>query len=346
MKVTDNWRTLHDLISEIYKLQPWSYLGETDIFGVHSPISDQKYFISIMGSDDTLHALSAYMGTKALSQVWALEESGNPDYGETLIIPHFMLTFAAEEEVDANQLKILRSIKKNFGYTDEWPEVKCILACQFPTDPDETQLEDLIIILEQALNVCQRAKRDPDLIFSDEYDMDEYLMRENTRTKEGNTWTDKNRKIKLPVITPKAKWTRKDIDELISLPASSSVLQLHFQVLPLQIKGEGDIIYFPVTVILTNKKTGHIENNQLLIPEPDFEAILELIPAIALDFIKALGFRPRCIEVRNPLLFEMFYVPLKLASVKLVLKERLVSVEDGINQLIESANEQKKENPY
>jgi hypothetical protein len=341
MKVTDTWRTLHDLISEIYKLQPWSYLEETDIFGIHSPLSDKKYFVSIMGSTGTLHAVSAYDGAKALSQFWALEESGNPDGGDILTIPHFILTFTTEEYVDENQLKILRSIKKDFGYTDELPEVKCILPCQFPKDPDETQLEDFIIILGQTLQVCLRAKTDPSLILSDDKDMDEYLVREYTRTKAGNAWTDKYRKIKLPSLTPKVKWNRNDIDELISLPASKAILQLHFQLLPLWVKGEGDVVYFPVTVILTHKKSGYIENNHLLTPEPDYETTLEKIPKIVLDFIKALGFRPRCIEVKNPVLFEMLYEPMRLASVKLVLKESLLSVEDAINHFIESVKEKK-----
>jgi hypothetical protein len=337
MKVTDTWRTLHDLISEIYKLQPWSFLEETDIFGIHSPISDKKYFISVMGSTGTFRALSAYDGAKALNQFWALGESGDSDYGEILTIPHIIVSFNDAANTDANQLEILRSINKDFGYTDEFPEVKCIFPCQFPIDPDESQLKDLVVILEQTLDVYQRAKEDPELLIPDEDELDEYLMRENTRTKDGNTWTDKYRKIKLPSLAPKAKWHRKYADELISLPSSKAVLQVHYQVLPLKVKGEGDTIYFPVTVIMTNKKTGHIENNRLMIPEPDYDTLLGSIPNIVLEFIKTLGFRPRCIEVKKPVLFEMLYEPMKVTSIKLVIQENLTSVEEAVKNFIESA---------
>jgi hypothetical protein len=339
MKVTDTWRTVHDLISEFYKLQPWSFLEETDIFGIHSPLSDKKYFISVMGSTGTLHALSAYDGPKALHQFWAVEESGDSDYGEILTIPHTIVSFNEEELTDVNQLEMLRSIHKDFGYTVEFPEVKCILPCQFPKDPDESQLKDVIIILEQALDVCRRAKEDPDLLIPDEDEPDEYLMREITRTKNGNTWTDNYRKIKFPSLAPKVKWQRKFTDELISLPASKAVLQLHYQVLPLKVKGEGDTIYFPVTVIMTNKKTGYIENNQLLTPDPDYDTILGLIPDIVFEFIKTLGFRPRCIEVKKQVLFEMLYEPMKLTAIKLIIQENLQSVEEAVNHFIASAME-------
>lgn len=342
MKVTDTWRTVHDLIWEVYKLQPWSFLEETDIFGIHSPLSDKKYFISVMGSTGTLRALSAYDGAKALNQLWALEESGDTDYGEILTIPHIIVSFDEEKNTDVNQLKILRSIDKDFGYTDEFPDVKCILPCQFPKDPDESQLKDVIIILEQTLDVCRRAKEDPDLIFSDEIEPDEYLMRENSRTKDGNTWTDKYRKIKLPSLTPKTKWHRKYADELVSLPASKAVMQVHYQVLPMMVKGEGDTVYFPVTVIMTNKKTGYIENNRLMTPEPDYDTILGSIPNIVLEFIKTLGFRPRCIEVKKPFLFEALSEPMKATSIKLVIQENLTSVEEAIDHFIESAREKDK----
>jgi hypothetical protein len=247
MHVTETWRTLHNLFSEIYSLQPWTFLEETDVFGIHSPLTDKKYFISIMGSQGTLSAIAAYDGVKALGQFWNLEESGTAESGDVLTIPHFILSYESEEYTDPNQLKILRSIRKDFGYSNQWPEIKYIQSCHFPKDPDDNQLKDLVLIFEQMLDVCKRAERNPELIYSNHEDDEIYLMRE--KSKDVNQWTDKYRKIKIPMLSIKEKWSRKDIDVLITLPLSQAIFQAHFQILPLQIKGDKDSIYFPVTVI-------------------------------------------------------------------------------------------------
>ncbi len=341
MQATETWRTLQNLFSEIYELQPWTFLEETDVFGIHSPVTDKKYFISIMGSEGTLSAIAAYDGVKALGQFWELEESGTAESGDILTIPHFILTYESEEYTDPNQLKILRSIKKNFGYSDQWPEIKYIQSCKFPKDPDDAQMNELILIFEQVLEVCKRADGNPELLHPYEMDDEMYFMRETI--KDGKQWTDKYRKIKIPAVSIKEKWSRKDIDVLLTLPLSQAVCQAHFQILPLHIKGENDSISFPVTVILTQKKSGRIENNELLTPEPDYETMLTKVPGVILDFIKSLGFRPRCIEVKNPLLYEMLKKPLMLSSIKLVFKDNLLSVEEAIESLLESVEKDNKE---
>jgi hypothetical protein len=340
MHATTTWRTLQNLFSEIYTLQPWTFLEETDVFGIHSPLTDKNYFISIMGYQGILKAVAAYDGLKALGQFWDLEESGT-ESGDILTIPHFILSYEPEEYMDINQLNILRSINTDFGYSKEWPEIKYIESCHFPKDPNDSQLNELILIFEQTLEVCKRAEKNPDLIYSDKEDDEIYFMRE--MTKDGNRWIDKFRKFKVPMLSIKQKWNRKDIDILLTLPLSQVVLQAHFQILPLKIKGENDTLYFPVTVILTQKKSGYIENNELLSPLPDYETMLGKIPGLILDFIKALGFRPRCIEVKNPLLFEMIYTPLQLSAIKLVFKDTLPSVEEAISSFLESIEKDNKD---
>lgn len=68
------WKNLYTLFDEFTAMQPWTYLYETDIFGVKSPDTQQQYFISIMGTRGEVFGLAAYEGPLALHRFWDFYE--------------------------------------------------------------------------------------------------------------------------------------------------------------------------------------------------------------------------------------------------------------------------------
>jgi len=50
MNSIEIWKEIFHLSEELYIQAPWTYMAETDIFGVRTPGSGKTYFISIMGS--------------------------------------------------------------------------------------------------------------------------------------------------------------------------------------------------------------------------------------------------------------------------------------------------------
>jgi len=341
MKKDNTWQTVYRLAADLYRLRPWTYLSETDVFGVMIPGTGKKYFLSIMGSEGTMSALSAYEETTALGQFWALEENGTADSGDVLSISHLILSFEKESDIDPDQLKRIRSMETDFGFTVEFPEVRKIIPGQFPADPDETQLNDLAFILEQAIDVCSRAAGDPDFIHPPDMDDEMYLLREQVKHGDNISWTDKYRRIKIKPLHYKYIPKQKDIDELISLPASQAIMQAHFQMMPLPVKEEGKPGFFPFIVLLVNKKSGIIENSHMAVADPDYETMLGTIPKIFLDFIKTLGFRPRSVEVKSPLLLEMLQNPLKQCDIRLLQFKQLVAMEEAIEGILKSIQKEK-----
>jgi hypothetical protein len=336
MKNPETWRTLYQLAATIYNLQPWTYLLETDVFGVKSPVTEKKYFISLMGSEGTLHALVAYEETVALGQFWALQESGSADSGDVLTIPHMIITYGTEEETDPLQLQQLRSLGTDFGFKEEWPEVKHVVPGHYPVDPDDSRLEELVIILGQAVDVCTRAGEDPTFIHPDDTDDETYLLREQVRQKDKLVWADKYRKITIKPLAYKVSWKKGDVEALNALPASQAVMQAHVQMMPLPVKDEGKPGLFPFIVLLTHKKTGRVEGYFLAVPDPDYETMLGNIPLLFLGYIKTLGFRPRSIEVKSALLHEMLEKPMTQCGIRLVKTEKLTTVEEAIEHFLEA----------
>ena len=341
MKTSETWRTIYGYAAALYKLRPWTYLLETDVFGIKSPVTDKKYFISLMGYDGTLHAMAAYEETTALGQFWDLQMNGSADSGEVLVIPHLIVSFGTEADTDPEQLKKLRQMETDFGFTEEWPEVKRVIPGHYPEDPDEAQLNELVIVLEQVIDVCTRAVEDPGFIHPGNMEEDIYLMREQAKQKDRKVWAGKYRKIAIRPLAYKVTWKRSDIDAIRTLPASQAVMQAHIQMMPLPVKEEGKPGIFPFIVLLTNKKSGRVEGYFLAVPDPDYETMLGSIPLIFLDYIKALGFRPRCIEVKSPLLHEMLEKPMEQCDIRLLKASTLATVEEAIEHFLEAMQKNK-----
>jgi hypothetical protein len=341
VKNTETWQKLYRLSAELYALAPWTTLEETEIFAVKTIHSGKTYFVSIMGHDGSFRAMSAYEESMALGQFWDLQENASVDSGDVLTIAHLILSFGSAEETDAMQLEKIRETGTDFGFTEEWPEFKKVVPGFLPEQPEGQTLDDLADILQQALHVCARAMRDPDFIHPGDKEDDVYLFREFTGKGENKSWHDKYRKVALPEIQYKITYKKSDLHDLQALPLAQVVHQAAFQILPLPVRQEDGRACFPFVVLIVNKKTGAVESYNMLTPMPDYGAMLGGVPGEFIGFIRTMGFRPRTIEVKNPLLFEMLHEPLQQCGIHVVFTNQLQATEKAIEYIVESMKKQR-----
>jgi hypothetical protein len=119
------------------------------------------------------------------------------------------------------------------------------------------------------------------------------------------------------------------IEILKALPESRVVLQAHYQITPFPMKDENSPAVFPFLTFMVDKKTGRIEAHEILQPLPDFDEMIANMPLIFTNFILNLGFRPRCIEVKNPLLFDMLTKILLPGGIRMVLSKTLATADEA-----------------
>ena len=58
----DQTRRLYDSAIAVRNLRPWQWMLESDVFGVSDPISQQLYFVSIMGARGEHLSVAVYSG--------------------------------------------------------------------------------------------------------------------------------------------------------------------------------------------------------------------------------------------------------------------------------------------
>jgi hypothetical protein len=136
------WTEIHRMAEELYMLQPWEYMEETDTFGVRTNLSGKTYFISVMGSGDQIRAISAYEGAPGLYGFWELEDNPSIRPESVLLIPHIMLSFVSKAILDMTQKEILKITGFDKRKLREWPEVQRIIPGLVPAIPDEGILRD------------------------------------------------------------------------------------------------------------------------------------------------------------------------------------------------------------
>jgi len=336
MEKNETWQRIYALAAEIYQLEPWKFLLESDVFGVMPPESKKEYFVSIMGSDGVLPAVAAYEGPAALALFWMLESSENAEGSDILSIPHLILSFETRDDIDPGQFNRFTSLSREKVSIDRFPEVRRVIPGQFPSEPDDWHLNEMVTILEQTQGVCQRAVTDTAFIQPLGTDESVYLIREPDNKNEKTEWTDTYRDVRLDAPQYKFTWQKKDIDEITALPTSQSVMQVHSQLLPLPVKQEGKPVFFPFLLLMLNKKSQRIEGYQLLIADPDYESMIEKVPEVFLGYIKALGFRPRTLEVKNSLLYNILHEPMQQCGIRLIQFKQLPAVNKAVESLIEN----------
>lgn len=74
---TQDWRHLYEAAIRIKDVAPWTWMVETDVFGVQNPETGDLGFVSVMGIRGEHFAVSLYLGAKGLFGFWEFEENSD-----------------------------------------------------------------------------------------------------------------------------------------------------------------------------------------------------------------------------------------------------------------------------
>ena len=332
------WNRIYSLAKEIYRLAPWNWMFESDIFGVQIPGTDRVYFISIMGSGGDFPAISAYRGSRALGQFWQLadlQDMARPE--DLLLIPHIMLSFTGRNELSAEQHSSIKLSGLKFRGAASWPSLEEIVPGYMPVLPEGDSVSDAEIILEQTIEVVRRTANNPDILYS-ESDEDDYLVREKSKGQAGTDWSERFREYDTdkPEIKYLAEFSREKALKVSLLPEKRFIIQLDLVMLPAPIKEKGKKGYFPFALLMADKSNGFVSGMDMLVPEPDLKTMYESVPGEVLTQLENLGKRPQKIEVGSPLMKHLLSPALKTAGVRLLQVEYLQMIDEAVESLISS----------
>jgi hypothetical protein len=319
----------YKLATQIKELAPWKYMDESDIFGVSIPDSGKKYFVSIMGSGGEHFGMSAYEDLEGLAGFWNMHHAAQWMRPlELLLIPHLMVSFENREVIIPAVRQKMNELGFVFRGQNAWPDFRQITPGFAPYMPTDEALEHLIIVMEQAINVFERAKSNPYFIFPEHIDEDAYLVRVLTKNDSGSDqWEDTYQMVELPVLHIEPEFSAAELDIIPSLPKSNDILQADIAILGNQIAEPGARAYFPSVFMLMSKKFGTALHFEMLTPLNGINAMRARFPDLIIKALLKLKYQPAAIEIRHPVLFQLAKQVLQPTNLKLHRKDVLNQVE-------------------
>jgi hypothetical protein len=111
-----DWKAIYSLCDQIFALQPWKELMETDNFAIRLPASDREFFVSVMGSEGIVPALSFYEGDRAYYKFIQLQNQDLNYHPTTLLaIPHFMVSWEKSRDLEPYQAVIMERLNIRYN---------------------------------------------------------------------------------------------------------------------------------------------------------------------------------------------------------------------------------------
>ena len=136
------WSRLYELAGRVQAMAPWSWMEETDIFGVEIPGTDKVVFISVMGAIGEHFSVALYPGIEGLSALWALHSDDHAEPERVLEIPQTQLSFENRVQLRQEDHRILKQLGLRFRGKNAWPLFRSYRPGFVPwfIDADEAEL--------------------------------------------------------------------------------------------------------------------------------------------------------------------------------------------------------------
>jgi hypothetical protein len=177
------YRLLCQLASHLQQLSPWSFMSETEVFGVQDPESGALGFVSVMGQLGEFHAISVYRGVEGLYSwrnfVELLTIDAKNEVANDMVyeIPQLQLAFVEPTILEKRDREIIKAAGFKFPKTQQ-PQFRSYRPGYFPWFLTQAEASHLVSALTQTIIVAARFFSDDNVIpFIEAPEDRDYLIR-------------------------------------------------------------------------------------------------------------------------------------------------------------------------
>ena len=336
----ETFRKIYSYMRKIREMEPWKVLFEMDLFGIQIPGTDRVYFISVMGHNREFTAISAYKGYEGLAGFYdLLQNSEKSPEGTIMTIPHLMVAFLDREVMEKADLDAIKQSGETFRGGGNWPKLEEVIPGYLPAFPDGESLQDLPLLLEQAVQVLGVAVKDPDCLYREDDDTDEeYLLMRKPVLSKGKVRWEEHFEEPFEKFIPqnfKISFDRDLCATIARKKASKATLQVDLFMLPAPVKEKGRKGYFPFVLLMVDKETGMVKGMSMMTPEPDLHTMYERVGQQLLEELNKAEQRPERVELHSELLLTLTGTALKKSWCMPVLQEEMPMVDEARKGLTE-----------
>jgi len=327
----DAWRRLYAAADLIKKLAPWTWMDETDVFGVQLPETDEIGYVSIMGALGSHFAVSVYLGDNALHRFLDIEET--PETEESVMrlleLPQLMVSFEDREVLEKEDRDIIKQLGVKYRGRNNWPLFRSYRPGFYPWLLEASEVENLTIALEQVAGVAMRFENNPELLEKE----DAFLVRVCRKDGKQPGWEDSYRK--LPPFEPvelNLRVPRSDIQQFQHAESEIQTAEVALSVMPMRVGQRGERPAVVYMLLAVEPESYFVLGMEVVSPSEGLDRMREDLPAKLISIFNKSEVRPSEIRVCSPQLYELFAPVMHDLHVKLTFSPEL----DAVPEVVES----------
>jgi hypothetical protein len=326
-----DWKALYQAAIDFKEIEAWTWMYDSDVFGVQDPVSGEIGYCCIMGALGEMFALALYLGSEGLESYMRIASEPPPDpseaFGELMLQKCLMVSFANREELTKEDHQVIKRLGLKFRGRNAWPLFRSYRPAYHPWHLTADEARFLTLALQQAREVCFRFREDPALFDPPQEEL--WFVRVPEETKEGLSWRDAWLE---PALLEEEELPTAPIDELrlarlkkVAQPMDA-IWETDFFLSPSAVQeGKGERPYYPYMTMTVDHRSGLIFGTDLASPE----TYLAEFPERFLALLERLKQMPAELWVKREEAYDLLEPITARLGIELYLVDELEALEEA-----------------
>ncbi len=186
------WKNLFAAAKRFKQHECWKYMWDSDVFGVKNPETGKIGYCCVMGRNGEHFGLGVYKGSVGLEGLLkVLNDEVHATGLNALHVQHcLMASFEDRKYIDKKDYALIKKLGLSFRGRNAWPQFRDYTPGFHPWYISSDDARFLTIALDQTIQMAERMKEDPDLVYPEDDDFT-YLVRVPQKKNDGDfVWKD------------------------------------------------------------------------------------------------------------------------------------------------------------
>ena len=317
------WHTLYRSAIDFWKIQPWLWVDDTDIFGVKNPEDGKIGYCCVVGALGEFLGLVVYLGTEGLESYLKIQMSESPEEDVLSTAKCLVASFEDRKSLQKPDHGVIKRLELKFRGAKSWPLFRSYEPGYYPWYLNQPQVRFLTHALDQAAEVSLLMKLNGNLLTNSE--KARYLVRIPEGSGPELHWKDE---WLSPIPLERAKYEVPVLDEIRLQRIKkrglrpAGIWEVDFFHFPAPIQ-EGGRPFFPLCLLIVDQVSGFVFKSHLESKDQHRPEFLNQM----LNVIDETSLLPQEIWVKKEEVFQLFEVLVSRLGLKMKQVKRLKQLE-------------------
>ncbi|MCM8775585.1 MAG: hypothetical protein NC930_04445 [Candidatus Omnitrophica bacterium] len=130
----EQWRMLYEEAQKFKDLAPWTWMWDSDVFGIQDPVTQEMGYGCVMGRNKEHYGMAVYLGAEGLEsylQVQCGQAQRDPEEAVHLM-KCLMVSFEDRCFMDPEDLEMIKVLGLKFRGENAWPKFRSYQPGYYP----------------------------------------------------------------------------------------------------------------------------------------------------------------------------------------------------------------------